>query len=169
MVLSPKNLVSDVYDIKRTKGFSGIPITDNGQIGGKLLGIITARDIDFVPDDKLDQSIASVMTPLDKLVTAKSSITINEANRLLEESKKGKLPVVNSNGNLEALISRAGKFIYTDFFIILKFIMCYSTNYFHLDLKENRDFPQAMRDSQNRLLVGAAIGTRDDDKARLKL
>lgn len=144
MVLSPKNLVSDVYDIKCKKGFSGIPITDNGQIGGKLLGIVTARDIDFVPDDKLDQPIENVMTPSNKLVTAKSSITVKEANKILEETKKGKLPIVGSNNTLEALISRA-------------------------DLKENRDFPQASRDSQNRLLVGAAIGTRPDDRDRLAL
>lgn len=145
VVLSPKNLVSDVYDIKNSKGFSGIPVTDNGEIGGKLLGIITHRDIDFVPDDKLDSTtIESVMTPASKLITAKSNVTIKEANELLKESKKGKLPIVGSNGTLEALISRA-------------------------DLKENRDFPLASRDSQSRLMVGAAIGTRPDDCDRLAL
>jgi len=144
VVLSPKNLVSDVYDVKRDRGFSGIPITDNGQLGGKLLGIITARDIDFVPDDQLDQPIQNVMTTKDKLITAKSNITIKEAGKILEETKKGKLPIVSSDGSLEALISRA-------------------------DLKENRDFPYASRDSKNRLLVGAAIGTRPDDRDRLKL
>jgi len=144
MVLSPNNLISDVYDIKRTKGFSGVPITDNGQIGGKLLGIVTMRDIDFVPDDKLDQPIASIMTPASRLVTAKSNVTIEEANAILQETKKGKLPIIASDGTLEALISRA-------------------------DLKENREFPLASRDSQNRLLVGAAIGTRPDDRDRLAL
>lgn len=145
VVLSPKNLVSDVYDIKSSKGFSGIPITDNGEIGGKLLGIITHRDIDFVPDDKLDTTkIEDVMTPASRLVTAKSNVTIQEANELLKESKKGKLPIVGANCTLEALISRA-------------------------DLKENREFPLASRDSQHRLLVGAAIGTRPDDCDRLAL
>lgn len=133
-----------MYDIKRTRGFSGIPVTDTGRIGGKLLGIITARDIDFVPDDKLDQPIENVMTGLDQLVTARTTITINEANKILEKTKKGKLPIVTTDGSLEALISRA-------------------------DLKENRDYPLASRDEKNRLLVGAAIGTRPDDRDRLKL
>lgn len=84
------------------------------------------------------------MTPASKLITAKSNVSIQEANTLLKESKKGKLPIVGANGTLEALISRA-------------------------DLKENRDFPMASRDSQNRLLVGAAIGTRPDDRDRLAL
>lgn len=109
-----------------------------------MLGIITAKDVDFVPDDKLDTTIEDVMTPVSKLVTAKSNVTIKEANKILEESKKGKLPVVNANGGLEALISRA-------------------------DLKENREFPNAMRDSQNRLLCGAAIGTHNSDRDRLAL
>lgn len=97
-----------------------------------------------MPDDKLNQPIESVMTPANHLVTAKSTVTIKEANSILEKTKKGKLPIVDSNGHLEALISRT-------------------------DLKENREFPLAMRDDQNRLLVGAAIGTRPDDRDRLAL
>ncbi|KAH7959177.1 hypothetical protein HPB49_009146 [Dermacentor silvarum] len=144
VVLSPDNCVSDVVDVKRTRGFAGIPITDTGKLGGKLIGMVTSRDIDFIPPEGHNKRLSEVMTPLKDLVVAPSDITLTEANSLLQKSKKGKLPVVNPQGELVSLISRA-------------------------DLKKRRSYPLASDDENKQLLVGAALGTRESDKQRLEL
>lgn len=129
--------------VKNEKGFTGIPITESGRLGGKLQGIITSRDIDFKLNDILDEPLEKMMTKFDSLIYAQEGISLEDAIKLLEKSKKGKLPIVDKNGNLTALISRA-------------------------DIKKRRDYPFASKDSNNQLLVGAAIGTRDTDHDRLK-
>jgi IMP dehydrogenase len=48
--LSPQHTIEDVLNLKRLYGFSGVPITENGQMGSKLLGMVTSRDIDFIED-----------------------------------------------------------------------------------------------------------------------
>jgi IMP dehydrogenase len=139
LTLSPHHVIADIDNIKREYRFSGVPITESGKMGSKLLGIVTNRDIDFVVDRNLP--LSEVMTQ--ELVVAREGCTLDEANRLLRESKKGKLPIVNANYELVALISRN-------------------------DLKKNRDFPLASKDPINkRLLVGAAVGTRPEDRDRL--
>lgn len=137
--LSPDHTAADVDRIKQQFGYSGIPITVSGRFGDKLVGIVTNRDVDFVEDRST--KLADVMTT--DLVTAPEGISLLEANQILHDSKKGKLPVVNAAGEIVALISRT-------------------------DLKKSREFPDASKDKNKQLLVGAAIGTRPSDKERCK-
>lgn len=138
VVLSPGNTVRDVDQIKREHGFSGIPITEDGTLGSKLVGIITNRDIDFEKDRS--RPLSDVMTT--ELVTADEGVTLHEANQILKKSKKGKLPVVDQDFRLVALLSRR-------------------------DLVKNKDFPYASKSMGKQLLVGAAISTKPEDRERV--
>jgi len=137
--LSPENTLADVRHIKTTHGYSGIPITADGKMGSKLVGIISNRDTSFVDDSQI--KVKDFMTPRPQLSVAKMGIELEQANEILKASKKGKLPVVNADDELVALIART-------------------------DLQKNRDYPLATKDINKQLIVGAAIGTRPDDRIR---
>lgn len=137
--LSPDHTLADVDAIKYKYGFSGVPITDNGKMGGKLVGIVTNRDCDFIEDrtTKLSQVMAK------ELVVAPETCSLEEANAILKKSKKAKLPIVNDKFELMGLISRS-------------------------DLLKNKEYPNASKDRNKQLLVGAAVGTRPQDKERVE-
>ncbi|OMH86032.1 Inosine-5'-monophosphate dehydrogenase 4 [Zancudomyces culisetae] len=139
-VLSPEHCIEDVWDIKKKHGFGGIPITSDGKVGGKLVGMVTMRDIQFVQAE--ETKLKDVMTT--QLVTALHGVSLQEANAILSESKKGKLPIIDKEGRLVSLVSRS-------------------------DLLKNLDYPWSSKNERTKqLLVGAAIGTREADKERLK-
>ncbi|HBP22786.1 MAG TPA: IMP dehydrogenase [Planctomycetes bacterium] len=138
VVLGPDATLADVDRIKERYGFSGIPITEGGEASGRLVGIVTNRDVEFEPDRS--RPLREVMTT--EVVTAPAGITLQEANDHLRRSKKGKLPLVDGKGRLVSLISRR-------------------------DLLKNRDYPEAIKNERKQLRVGAAVSTRDADRERV--
>jgi IMP dehydrogenase len=139
VVLSPNHTVEDVDRIKREHGFSGIPITEDGTLGSKLVGIVTNRDIDF---EKIrTRPLSEVMST--NLVTAKEGVTLHEANQILKKSKMGKLPVVDDQFRLVSLLSRR-------------------------DLLKNKEFPYSSKNRGKQLLVGAAVSTKPEDRERVE-
>jgi len=138
VALSPQHLIRDVDDIKERYGFSGIPITEDGSLTSKLVGIVTNRDIDF--EKNRNRALHEVMST--ELVTAPKGISLSEANRILRASKVGKLPVVDAEGRLVAMLARR-------------------------DLLKNQNFPDSSKDGKKQLLCGASISTRDEDRERV--
>lgn len=139
VVMKPDSTLYDVDQIHSTQGFWGIPVTEDGRLFSKLLGIATSRDFDFVQDRS--KTLADVMTPASDLIVGDTSQSLSESFEMLKTCKRGKLPIVNENFELVSLISRT-------------------------DIKSQKEFPVTNCDEQNRLRVGAAVGTRDHDKDR---
>lgn len=109
-------------------------------MGGKLVGIVTSRDVQFQPRSA---RLTDVMTT--NLVTASEGVTLSDANDILRDSKKGKLPIVDEQGRLVSLLARS-------------------------DLLKNQTYPLASkRPESKQLYSAAAIGTRPADRDRLAL
>ncbi|MBQ2275800.1 MAG: IMP dehydrogenase [Lachnospiraceae bacterium] len=124
--LSPEHTLEDANNLMAKFRISGVPITENG----KLVGIITNRDLKFETDysKKIKESMTS-----EGLVTAKEGITLEEAKAILAEARKEKLPIVDDDFNLKGLIT-------------IK------------DIEKQIKYPLSAKDSQGRLLCGAAVG-----------
>jgi IMP dehydrogenase len=131
VTLTPDRPVSDAEAVMARYHISGVPITDEH---GKLVGILTNRDLRFIRDT--DQSIADVMTK-DNLVTAPQGTTLDQASEILHNHRVEKLPVVDANGYLTGLITVK-------------------------DIQKKLQFPNATKDSQGRLRVAAAVGVGKD-------
>ncbi|EES92112.1 inosine-5'-monophosphate dehydrogenase [Clostridium botulinum D str. 1873] len=128
--LSPDNTVQDALDLMAKYRISGVPITTDG----KLVGIITNRDIAF--ETNYQQAIKNIMTS-ENLITAPENTTVEEAKEILKGHKIEKLPLVDKDNNLKGLIT-------------IK------------DIEKVRRFPNAAKDDRGRLLCGAAVGVTAD-------
>lgn len=133
--LSPENTLQDAEELMGQYRISGVPIT----VDGKLVGILTNRDVTFEED--YSKKISEVMTS-ENLITAPEGTTIDEAKKLLKKHKIEKLPLVDENGMLKGLIT-------------IK------------DIEKTKIFPNAAKDSKGRLLCGAAVGVTKDMMERV--
>lgn len=135
VTLPPEATAGEAWEIMERRNIGGVPVTKNG----KLMGILTRRDLRFLPSREVP--IADVMTK-DKLVTAPDTTTLEAAERILLENKVEKLLLVDDAFQLKGLIT-------------IK------------DIDKNLRYPKASKDSRGRLRVGAAIGVHDYDRAAL--
>ncbi len=128
VTVEPDQPLSAVVQLQKESGISGFPVVQNG----KLVGLLSNRDFQFEED--LSRPVKNCMTPLEKLITAKEGIKLEEATQLLHQHRIEKLPVMDEKGNLKGLIT-------------IK------------DLEKSRRYPSATKDGLGRLRVGAAVGT----------
>ena len=133
--LEPDHLVREAVALMERYKISGVPITKNG----KLVGILTNRDLRFETD--YGQPIENVMTK-EGLITAPVGTTLAEAQKILGKHRIEKLPLVDAKGYLKGLIT-------------IK------------DIEKSIQYPNSARDRNGRLLVGAAVGTAANTMDRI--
>ncbi len=142
IVLSPEDSIEEVIAIRECHGFKAVPITQDGTLDSKVVGLITRND--YLKQKHSNLKIADRMRPVENLLTAKAPLELSEANDVLEESKHSKLLILNEDGTLHALMTRK-------------------------DMEKNEDYPNAAKDKHKRLLVAAAVGPAHNMEERVKL
>jgi IMP dehydrogenase len=136
ITIGPEATLADVRALKEKFSISGIPVVDHT---GKLVGIITNRDVRFATD--LDQKVGELMTT--KLITVKEGVDRDEARRLLHKHRIEKLIVVDDQFNCTGLITVT-------------------------DMEKAAHHPNAAKDGRGRLRVAAATGTGDKGYERAR-
>ena len=137
ITLGPDDSLQSALDVMKKYHISGIPITDEG---GRLVGILTNRDIRFAQE--VGRPIRELMTR-EHLITTPVGTTLAEANEILHRHKVEKLPVVDEHGLLKGLITVK-------------------------DIQKKIQYPHAAKDNQGRLRVGAALGVGGDTLERVE-
>ena len=135
ITLGPTATLREAHSLMARFSISGVPIVEED---GKLVGIVTNRDLQF--ETELDRPIRAVMTG-DRLITAPVGTTLEDAEAMLHQHRIEKLPVVDGEGRLRGLITVK-------------------------DIFKRRQFPGACKDAHGRLRVAAAIGAADGDLER---
>ncbi|WP_394903206.1 IMP dehydrogenase [Clostridium butyricum] len=133
--LSEDHLIQDAENLMAQYRISGVPVTKYG----KLVGIITNRDIIFETD--FQKKISDVMTS-ENLITSHEKTTVEEAKEILKKHKIEKLPLVDAEGNLKGLITMK-------------------------DIEKVKKFPNAAKDEKGRLLCGAGVGVTGNMMERI--
>lgn len=129
--------IRELIALTRKNNISGVPVLD---AKGDLVGIVTGRDVRF--ETNLDASVSSIMTPKSQLVTVKEGFTAEEVRNLLHKHRIEKVLVVNDEFKLKGLITVK-------------------------DINKAERYPNASKDPEGRLRVGASVGTSRDTDARV--
>lgn len=136
MTISPEATIGAAFEIMQRYGISGLPVVEDG----KLVGIITHRDLRFETD--MSKKVNDLMTK--EPITASPGISIDEAIKLLHQHRIEKLPVIDSEGKLVGLITVK-------------------------DIAKSKEHPNAVKDKLGRLLVAAAVGVGKDLELRAEM
>ncbi len=137
ITLKPTNTISEALEVMSKYKVSGFPVINEN---GKLVGILTNRDLRFEPN--LSLQVKDLMTH-ENLITAPNGTTLEDAERILQQYRIEKLPVVDENGYLQGLIT-------------------------YKDIVKKKKYPNACKDELGRLRVGAAIGVSSDYMDRVE-
>ncbi|MBI5451676.1 MAG: IMP dehydrogenase [Gammaproteobacteria bacterium] len=135
ITVSPDTSIRQVLDLTRAYNISGVPVVQGAD---ELVGIVTRRDLRF--ETRYDSPVSNIMTPKERLVTVEEGATREQVVALLHKHRIEKVLVVNKAFQLRGMITVK-------------------------DIQKSSDFPNACKDSQGRLRVGAAIGTDMDERA----
>ncbi len=136
ITITPAMTVRDVLTLTHQHRISGLPVVD----AGKVVGIVTNRDLRF--ETNLDQPVANIMTPRERLVTVKEGVSLEDAMHLLHRHRLERVLVINENYELHGLITVK-------------------------DILKSSEYPNACKDDQGRLLAGAAVGVGGDTEERI--
>jgi IMP dehydrogenase len=136
VTIQPHMTVRDVLALTRLHKISGLPVVD----GSKVVGIVTNRDLRF--ETNLDQSIANIMTPQNRLVTVREGASREQVMELLHQHRLERVLVIDDAFNLKGLITVK-------------------------DIQKSSDHPLACKDAQGRLRVGAAVGVGEGTEERV--
>lgn len=134
--VSPQTTVRELLALTKSHGVSGMPVVD----GDQLVGIVTSRDVRFETD--LDNPVAKVMTPKNKLVTVKEGTSREDVMNLFHQHRIEKILIVNDKFQLRGLITVK-------------------------DILKAKEKPFANKDDAGQLRVGAAVGTGEGTEARV--
>lgn len=137
IIISSNKTIGELTKLTQDLNISGMPVVDDGN----LVGIVTSRDFRNVSD--LAANVGTIMTPKDRLITAKENEDLDTIKGLLYQNRIEKILLVDESFKLKGLVT-------------LK------------DINKNKDFPFASKDSEGRLLTGAAIGNGTDTEERLE-
>ena len=135
-IISSKKTVAELINLTQELKISGMPVVDNGN----LVGIVTSRDFRNVQN--LDEIVANIMTPKEKLITVDENEDLDKIKNLLYQHRIEKIILVDKGFSLKGLVT-------------LK------------DINKTKDFPLASKDDEGRLLVGAAIGNGSETEERI--
>jgi IMP dehydrogenase len=136
VTIQPHMTVRDVLALTRLHKISGLPVVD----GKKVVGIVTNRDLRF--ETNLDQSIANIMTPQERLVTVREGASREQVMELLHQHRLERVLVIDDAYNLKGLITVK-------------------------DIQKSSDHPLACKDAHGRLRVGAAVGVGEGTEERV--
>ncbi|RDE19612.1 IMP dehydrogenase [Motiliproteus coralliicola] len=128
--------VGELHKLAEQHGFSGFPVLD----GDDLVGIVTSRDMRF--ERHLDATVASIMTPKDRLVTVQEGVDPDKVRNLLRKHRIEKILVVDADFRLQGMMTVK-------------------------DMNKAKAYPSAAKDSEGRLIVGAAVGTGPETPDRI--
>jgi IMP dehydrogenase len=137
MTIPPEMTVRQVMELQRTHKISGFPVLKNG---GKVVGIVTNRDLRF--ETNLDQPVKNIMTPQKKLITVREGASREDATNLMHQHRLERVLVVDDEFHLKGLVTVK-------------------------DILKETEHPNACKDAQGKLRVGAAVGVGEGTDERV--